>query len=146
MISLVDARFAEWTSGLDTARVWISIFSHIRDIPYSFIVSNPDPKTSPEQLLKAGKGSCGPNHHLHAEMYRKLNLCVCLQLSRSRGTILTSFIPQNSENRLYGFLLRTTLPAGFRSGADGYWWMQRGISLLAGLASRLMNTGTGILK
>jgi hypothetical protein len=76
MISLVDARFAEWTSGLDTRESMISIFSHICDIPYSFIVSNPDPKTSPEQLLKAGKGSCGPKHHLLAEMYRKLNLCV----------------------------------------------------------------------
>ncbi len=36
----------------------------------------PDPKTSPEQLLKAGKGSCGPKHYLLAEMYRKLNLSV----------------------------------------------------------------------
>jgi hypothetical protein len=76
MTSLVTARFAEWTRGLDTRKSMISIFSHIRDIPYSFIVSIPDPKTSPEQLLVAGKGSCGPKHYLLAEMYRKLNLSV----------------------------------------------------------------------
>jgi hypothetical protein len=36
----------------------------------------PNPKTSPEQLFVAGKGSCGPKHYLLAEMYRKLNLSV----------------------------------------------------------------------
>jgi len=68
--------FTEWTRGLDTRESMISIFSHIRDIPYSFVVSVPDPITSPQQLLVAGKGSCGPKHHLLAEMYRKLNLSV----------------------------------------------------------------------
>jgi hypothetical protein len=76
MTSLVNTMFTEWTRGLDTRGSMISIFSHIRDIPYSFVVSVQDPKTSPEQLLVAGKGSCGPKHHLLAEMYRKLNLSV----------------------------------------------------------------------
>jgi hypothetical protein len=76
MTSLVNARFAEWTRGLDTRESMISIFSHIRDIPYSLILSEHDPKTSPEQMLVAGKGSCGPKHYLLAEMYRKLNLSV----------------------------------------------------------------------
>jgi hypothetical protein len=107
MISLVDARFAEWTSGLDTRESMISIFSHIRDIPYSFVVSNPDPKTSPEQLLKAGKGSCGPKHHLLAEMYRKLNLCVVF------ATIAFSW---NDPDLLYPSELRkqaVRLPAAY---------------------------------
>jgi hypothetical protein len=76
MTSLVNSLFTEWTRGLDTRGSMISIFSHIRDIPYSFIVSGPDPKTSPEQMLVAGKGSCGPKHYLLAEMYRKLNMSV----------------------------------------------------------------------
>lgn len=76
MTSLVNTLFTEWTRGLDTRGSMISIFSHIRDIPYSFIVSVPDPKTSPELVLVAGKGSCGPKHYLLAEMYRKLNLSV----------------------------------------------------------------------
>jgi len=76
MTSLINTIFTEWTRGLDTRGSMISIFSHIRDIPYSFIVSVPDPKISPEQVLEAGKGSCGPKHYLLAEMYRKLNLSV----------------------------------------------------------------------
>ncbi len=76
MTSLVNTLFTEWTRGLDTRGSIISIFSHVRDIPYSFIVSVPDPKTSPELVLLAGKGSCGPKHYLLAEMYRKLNLSV----------------------------------------------------------------------
>jgi hypothetical protein len=76
MTSLVNDTFSEWTHGLDTRESMISIFSHIRDIPYSLIAPMSDPKTSPEQLLVAGKGSCGPKHYLLAEMYRKLNVSV----------------------------------------------------------------------
>ena len=76
MTSLVNDTFAEWTHGLDTRESMISIFSHIRDIPYSLIAPMSDPKTSPEQLLMAGKGSCGPKHYLLAEMFRKLNVSV----------------------------------------------------------------------
>jgi hypothetical protein len=39
MTSLVNARFAEWTQGFDTRESMTSIFSHIRDIPYSLIFS-----------------------------------------------------------------------------------------------------------
>jgi len=76
MTSLINDTFAEWTHGLDTRESMISIFSHIRDIPYSLIVPVSDPKTSEIQLLKAGKGSCGPKHYLLAEMFRKLNVSV----------------------------------------------------------------------
>jgi hypothetical protein len=146
MSSLVDARFAEWTSGLDTRESMISIFSHIRDIPYSFIVSYPDPKTSPEQLLKAGKGSCGSKHHLLAEMYRKLNLCVVFATIAFSWNDPDLLYPSELRKQAVRLPVPTTLPAGFRSGAAGYLWMQRGISLLAGLVSRLINAGTGILK
>jgi hypothetical protein len=76
MVYLVDKKFHDWTHGLDTRDSMVSIFAHIRDIPYSLIVPLQDPKTSMEQLLIAGKGSCGPKHYLLAEMYRKLNLSV----------------------------------------------------------------------
>jgi hypothetical protein len=76
MQSLVKDTFSEWTQGLDTRGSMISIFSHIRDIPYSFTIPASDPKSSIEQLLAAGKGSCGPKHYLLAEMFRKLNLSV----------------------------------------------------------------------
>jgi hypothetical protein len=76
MTSLLNDTFAEWTHGLDTRGSMISIFSHIRDIPYSLSVPMSGPKTSGEQLLVAGKGSCGPKHYLLGEMFRKLNVSV----------------------------------------------------------------------
>jgi hypothetical protein len=52
----------------------ISVFQHIRDIPYSLAVPVPmtDLKTVPEQILALGKGYCGPKHYLLAEMYQRL--------------------------------------------------------------------------
>jgi hypothetical protein len=76
MTSLVNDTFAVWTKGLDTRESMISIFSHIRDIPYSVTVPVHDPKISAEQLLMARKGSCAPKHYLLAEMFRKLNISV----------------------------------------------------------------------
>ncbi|HUW86084.1 MAG TPA: hypothetical protein VMV55_04315 [Methanoregula sp.] len=76
MTSLVKDAFSEWTHGLDTRGSMISIFEHIRDIPYSPGIPVSDPKTSMEQFLVAGKGSCAPKHYLLAEMFRRLNLSV----------------------------------------------------------------------
>jgi hypothetical protein len=74
--SLVNKKFHDGTDGLDIRDSMVSIFEHIRGIPYSLVVPMPDPKTSPEQLLVEGKGSCGPKHYLLATMYGKLNLSV----------------------------------------------------------------------
>ena len=76
MTSLVNDAFAEWTEGHETRQSMVSVFSHIRDIPYSLRIPLLDPETSPELLLAAGKGSCGPKHYLLAKMFRKLNLHV----------------------------------------------------------------------
>jgi len=76
MVSLVNKAFEEWTHGLDLRESRISIFEHIRDIPYSLIVPMTDPKTAPERILSIGKGNCGPKHYLLAAMYRKLGLDV----------------------------------------------------------------------
>ena len=69
---LVDERFREWTSGRDVRDALISVFEHIRDIPYSLAVPMTDPDTAPEQFLSLGKGYCGPKHYLLAEMCRRL--------------------------------------------------------------------------
>jgi hypothetical protein len=76
MLSDVDKKFQEWTKNLDTHDSMVSIFEHIRDISYSLSIPFTDSTTSPEQVLIAGKGSCGPKHYLLAEMFRKLNLSV----------------------------------------------------------------------
>jgi hypothetical protein len=62
--------------GLDPLQSRISVFEHIRDIPYSLAVPMTDPISAPEQLLKLGRGYCGPKHYLLAAMYRKLGLDV----------------------------------------------------------------------
>ncbi len=75
---LVRRKFAEWTEGLDTRQSMISIFYHIRDIPY-MLVTDPgfhDPERGPEIILEQGRGSCAPKHHLLAAMFRMLNVNV----------------------------------------------------------------------
>jgi hypothetical protein len=76
MPSLVNQRFAEWTHGLDVRESMRSIFSHIRDIPYSLAVPMDDPATAPDEILTQGRGSCTPKHYLLAEMYKRLNVNV----------------------------------------------------------------------
>jgi len=53
-----------------------SIFTHIRDIPYSLVVPVNHAQTPQEQMLVSGKGSCAAKHYLLAEMFRNLNLTV----------------------------------------------------------------------
>jgi len=69
---LVDEKYRDWTTGLDGKDALISVFEHIRDIPYSLAIPMTDPATAPEQLLSVGKGYCGPKHFLLAEMFRRL--------------------------------------------------------------------------
>jgi len=76
MPSAVDTKFHEWTNSMNIHDSMVSIFEHIRDIPYYLNAPMPDPEKSPEQVLIEGKGSCGPKHYLLAEMFRKLNLSV----------------------------------------------------------------------
>ena len=78
MVSLVSRTFSEWTDGLDTHKSMISIFAHIRDIPYSLVPvpGMHDPVQAPVLLLTHGSGNCAPKHYLLAEMYKKLNLNV----------------------------------------------------------------------
>lgn len=73
---LVDTKFREWTAGLDAREGMISIFQHIRDIPYSLAIPMTDPKNVPERILTLGRGYCGPKHYLLAEMFRKLGIDV----------------------------------------------------------------------
>jgi hypothetical protein len=74
MSGLVDEKFREWTTGLDGKDCMISIFRHIRDIPYSLVVPMNDQKTGQEQILAIGKGCCGPKHYLLADMFQKLGI------------------------------------------------------------------------
>lgn len=74
MRSRVTQSLEEWTRGLDPVQSRISVFEHIRNIPYSLDVPVKDPATAPEHILVAGKGSCAPKHYLLAEMFRRIGL------------------------------------------------------------------------
>jgi hypothetical protein len=73
---IIESTLQEWTTGLLLQEQLISIFLHIRDIPYA-LVPIPDYHISgPGQLLITGKGSCGPKHHLLGSMFTLLGIPV----------------------------------------------------------------------
>ncbi len=72
MESRVDRSLKAWTRGCDDRGARISVFRHIRNIPYSLTPVMNDPAEAPEQILVHGTGSCGPKQYLLAEMFRRL--------------------------------------------------------------------------
>jgi len=71
MNSLIDQKYKEWTAGLDPVRARIALFERVRDIPYHYPASR-----DPEDVLRAGVGTCSGKHYLLAELYRRLGLRV----------------------------------------------------------------------
>jgi hypothetical protein len=76
LATLVDEKFREWTADLNTHDSLVSIFQHIRDIPYSLVATGDEGITAEERILVTGKGSCGPKHYLLANLYRRLGIDV----------------------------------------------------------------------
>lgn len=72
--NLIFDKFNEWSAGLDSKSARISIFTHIRDIPYSIVAQLRDPKVGTSGILKLNKGSCQPKHFLLAALFGKLNI------------------------------------------------------------------------
>jgi len=62
-MNIVDEKFKEWTKDLTPLRARISVFNHIRDIPYAVVPEIMDFRGYPN-ILKTGKGSCSPKHFL----------------------------------------------------------------------------------
>ena len=71
---IIAKKFKEWTAGLEPVAARVSIFEHIRDIPYAIVAQLRDPVTGPVKILKLNKGSCVPKHFLLALMFKKLGL------------------------------------------------------------------------
>jgi hypothetical protein len=67
--------FIRWTRGLTPEGMRISIFSHIRDIPYAIVPEwySPDIDTV-RMMITGNKGWCGPKHQLLFWMYQRLGL------------------------------------------------------------------------
>jgi hypothetical protein len=73
---LIGAKFTEWTKGRDVLAARISVFSHIRDIPYAIVPAMRDPVVGPAEMLKSNMGACVPKHHLLLPMFEKLGIPV----------------------------------------------------------------------
>ena len=73
---LLNEKFSQWTKSLSARSARISIYQHIRDIPYAIISELRDPKTGPSGLITMNRGSCVPKHFLMYLMMEELGLAV----------------------------------------------------------------------
>ncbi len=64
----------EWTAGLGQKEARISVYNHLRDIPYMIVLELRDPVAGPAGILKQFKGSCIPKHFLLGILFEKLNI------------------------------------------------------------------------
>ncbi|HUU74838.1 MAG TPA: hypothetical protein VMW63_01980 [Methanoregulaceae archaeon] len=66
---IVEMYLEKWTKDLEGDAAIISVYSHVRDIPYAAISGLSDPWNGPELMLAIGRGSCTPKHNLLARMF-----------------------------------------------------------------------------
>lgn len=71
-----EALLARWTEGLSPIDQRISIFSHIRDIPYGLVSEWKDTDDLVRMMITANLGWCGPKHHLLAWMFDRLGITI----------------------------------------------------------------------
>lgn len=71
---ILDKKFSEWTKGLEPKEARVSIFNHIRDIPYAIVPEFRDPEVGTTGILDLNKGSCQPKHFLLAVFFDRLNI------------------------------------------------------------------------
>ena len=74
--NIIEDKFNAWTKGLDALKARISVFEHIRDIPYAIVAELRDPVSGPPGLLKLNQGSCVPKHFLLGLLFSKLGIPV----------------------------------------------------------------------
>ena len=75
-MDIITEKFNEWTGGKGPKEVRISVYEHIRDIPYAIIAAMRDPKVGPAALIEMNRGSCNPKHVLLGELFTRLGLKV----------------------------------------------------------------------
>ncbi|MFB3919892.1 MAG: hypothetical protein ACE14U_07490 [Candidatus Velamenicoccus archaeovorus] len=73
---IIPAKFSQWTAHLDSKEARISVYDHIRDIPYAIVPELRDPALGPAGMLELGKGSCIPKHFLLGMFFQKLGIPV----------------------------------------------------------------------
>jgi hypothetical protein len=73
--ALLEDRFRQWTSGKDALQARISVYEHVRDIPYA-VLPELISTANFTDILTLGRGSCTPKHLLLCEMFQRLGLMV----------------------------------------------------------------------
>ena len=95
-MNIVDEKFNEWTQGLDPVQARISVFRHIRDIPYAVVPSIMDYRGY-RDILKIGLGSSSPKHFLLCEMFQRLGLPVLYVVYPHRWEEIAKIMGEYSE-------------------------------------------------
>jgi len=72
--AIIDTKFKEWTANLNPEEARISVFNHIRDIPYAIVPALRDPDVGTSGILEINKGSCQPKHFLLKLLFEKINI------------------------------------------------------------------------
>jgi RNAse (barnase) inhibitor barstar len=75
MQEIIQKKFDEWTRHLNPEESTITIYEHIRNIPY-FRPGAADPYIGPAELLIQNRGHCVPKHILLGMMYNQLGIPV----------------------------------------------------------------------
>lgn len=70
--------FKQWTAGLTPLEQRISIFSHIRDIPYAIVPEWQGTEDLERMIITENRGWCGPKHHLLSWMLQRMGIEVRL--------------------------------------------------------------------
>jgi len=76
MEDIIKDKFIEWTKDKSPEQARVSIYTHVRDIPYAIIPEFRDPVLGPQGLLKTNQGSCIPKHFLLGLFFEKLKIPV----------------------------------------------------------------------
>jgi hypothetical protein len=66
---IIEQTLRTWTDGCDPLRSRITLFEHVRDLPYYY----PSPR-DPSEVLQSGRGSCSGKHYVLGAMFRLLGL------------------------------------------------------------------------
>ncbi|MDD1728196.1 MAG: hypothetical protein LUQ50_03890 [Methanospirillum sp.] len=69
-----DALLHRWTDGRSPIEQRISIFSHIRDIPYAIVPEWLDSDDIIRMMITENRGWCGPKHQLLFWMFERLGI------------------------------------------------------------------------
>jgi hypothetical protein len=91
----IRAAMDEWTRECDEVAARISLFEHVRDIPYCYPASR-----DPREVLARGQGSCSGKHYLLGELFRRQGVSVRNMICTHRFNESPLPFPENMQELL----------------------------------------------